>query len=139
MLLDDVTTGPSNDLQVSTALARDMVTKYGMSENLGPVALEGAGGKALFGRGVNEKEYSEEVSALIDKEVSKIMKEGLQRATEVLTKYGSYLETIAQKLIKDETLEQEEFYQIVKAIIPPEKQQAPEFQPVVENGAVVST
>src|SRR6185369_11103238 len=51
MLFDDLTTGPSNDLQVSTALARDMVTKYGMSDMLGPVALEGQGGKVLFGRG----------------------------------------------------------------------------------------
>ena len=59
MIFGDLTTGPSNDLQVSTALARDMVTKYGMSESLGPVALEGAGGKALFGRGEKEKEYSE--------------------------------------------------------------------------------
>ena len=64
MVFGDLTTGPSNDLQVSTAMARDMVTKYGMSENLGPIALEGSGGKTLFGRGVNEKEYSEEVGAL---------------------------------------------------------------------------
>ncbi|MBX4216195.1 cell division protein FtsH, partial [Candidatus Parcubacteria bacterium] len=64
MIFGDITTGPSNDLQVSTALARDMVTKYGMSA-LGPLALEGMGGKTLFGRGLNDKEYSEEVSAKI--------------------------------------------------------------------------
>src|SRR4029077_688339 len=63
MLFDDISTGPSNDLQVSTALARDMVTKYGMSDMIGPVALEGQGGKVLFGRGVEEKEFSEKVGA----------------------------------------------------------------------------
>ncbi|MFA6095879.1 MAG: ATP-dependent zinc metalloprotease FtsH, partial [Candidatus Paceibacterota bacterium] len=73
MMFSDLTTGPSNDLQVSTALARDMVTKYGMSEKLGPVALEGAGGRVLFGRGVAEGEYSEKVASEIDAEVSKMM------------------------------------------------------------------
>jgi len=58
-IFGDVTTGPSNDLQVLTALARDMVTKYGMSEKLGTVALEGEGGRALFGGGIDGKEYSE--------------------------------------------------------------------------------
>src|SRR4029077_20630154 len=84
MLFDDLTTGPSNDLQVSTALARDMVTKYGMSDMLGPVALEGQGGKALFGRGVEEKEHSEEVSREIDAEVTRIMSEARKRAEEIL-------------------------------------------------------
>ena len=55
MVFGDVTTGPSNDLQVSTALARDMVTKYGMSDKLGAIAFEGAGGRALFGQGVEEQ------------------------------------------------------------------------------------
>jgi cell division protease FtsH len=63
MIFGDLTTGPSNDLQVSTALARDMVTRYGMSEKMGPIALEGEGGRALFGgRGVEDKEYSDKVS-----------------------------------------------------------------------------
>ena len=62
MVFGDITTGPSNDLQVSTALARDMVTKYGMSDDIGPIALEGSGGRALFGKGVEDKEYSEKVS-----------------------------------------------------------------------------
>lgn len=96
MIFGDLTTGPSNDLQVSTALARDMVTKYGMSENLGPVALEGASGKALFGKGVNEKEYSEQVGALIDKEVSKIMKDAYNKAEKIVTDHRPLLDIITQ-------------------------------------------
>jgi cell division protease FtsH len=109
----DLTTGPSNDLQVSTALARDMVTKYGMSESLGPVALEGIGGKALFGRGVNEKEYSEEVSALIDKEVSKIMKDAYSKAEKIITEYKQLLNIIAKRLIETESIERDEFEKIL--------------------------
>jgi cell division protease FtsH len=115
MIFGDLTTGPSNDLQVSTALARDMVTKYGMSESLGPVALEGAGGKALFGRGVNEKEYSEEVSALIDKEVSKIMKDAFDKAEKIISEHRPLLDVIAKRLIETESIERDEFESILVA------------------------
>jgi len=113
MIFGDLTTGPSNDLQVSTALARDMVTKYGMSESLGPIALEGAEGKALFGRGVNEKEYSEEVGALIDKEVSKIMKEAYDKAEKIITEHRPLLDIIARRLIETESIERDEFESIL--------------------------
>jgi cell division protease FtsH len=115
MVFGDLTTGPSNDLQVSTALARDMVTKYGMSESLGPVALEGANGKALFGRGVNEKEYSEEVGALIDKEVSKIMKEAYNKAEKIITEHRPFLDVIAKRLIETESIERDEFESMLVA------------------------
>ncbi len=115
LIFGDLTTGPSNDLQVSTALARDMVTKYGMSDNLGPVALEGAGGKALFGRGVNEKEYSEQVGDLIDKEVSKIMTEAKEKAEKIITEHRPLLDIIAKRLIETETIERDEFESILVA------------------------
>jgi cell division protease FtsH len=109
MYFDDLTTGPSNDLQVSTALARDMVTKYGMSDMLGPVALESQGGKVLFGRGVEEKAFSEKVAADIDAEVSRIMKEGFKIAEETITTNKKLLEAIANRLIETETIERAEF------------------------------
>ncbi|KKP56414.1 MAG: Lysyl-tRNA synthetase [Parcubacteria group bacterium GW2011_GWC1_34_10] len=115
IVFGDLTTGPSNDLQVSTALARDMVTKYGMSDNLGPIALEGAEGKTLFGRGVNEKEYSEEVGAMIDKEVSKIMKEAHQKAEQIIIERRPLLDIIAKRLIETETIERDEFESILVA------------------------
>ncbi len=113
MLFDDLTTGPSNDLQVSTALARDMVTKYGMSEKLGPVALEGQGGKVLFGRGVEEKEFSEKVAADIDAEVSRIMKEAESKAINTITENRPLLDAIAKRLMDVETIERPEFEQIL--------------------------
>jgi len=115
IVFGDLTTGPSNDLQVSTALARDMVTKYGMSEDLGPIALEGAEGKTIFGRGVNEKDYSEEVGAMIDKEVSKIMKEAHQKAEQIIIEHRPLLDIIAKRLIETETIERDEFESILVA------------------------
>lgn len=114
-IFGDLTTGPSNDLQVSTALARDMVTKYGMSDLIGPMALEGSGGRALFGRGVGDGEYSEEVSARIDAEVSKIMSEAYKKAEDIITHQRPVLDAIAKRLIDVETIERDEFEKILIA------------------------
>jgi cell division protease FtsH len=114
-IFGDLTTGSSNDLQVSTALARDMVTRYGMSEKVGPIALEGSGGRAMFGRGVEDKEYSQEVSALIDSEVSKIMKEAYAKTEEIITKHRKLLDIIALRLVEVETIEREEYEKIIVA------------------------
>ncbi|MFA6158753.1 MAG: ATP-dependent zinc metalloprotease FtsH [Candidatus Paceibacterota bacterium] len=123
MMFGDLTTGPSNDLQVSTALARDMVTKYGMSDKMGPVALEGAGGKVLFGRGVGEGEYSERVAAEIDGEVSRIMTDGMNRAEKVITDHKKALDAIALTLMEVETIERDDFEKILVAhgIVPKKK------------------
>jgi ATP-dependent metalloprotease FtsH len=115
MIFGDITTGPSNDLQVATALARDMVTKYGMSDNLGPVALEGAGGRIVYGsKGLTEHEYSEEVSAKIDAEVSRIMSDAHKKAKKVLTDYRKALDAIAEKLCEVETLERDAFEDLLR-------------------------
>ena len=115
MVFGDVTTGPSNDLQVSTALARDMVTRYGMSDKLGALAFEGTeGGRAMFGRGLEEKEYSDKVGAEIDAEVSRIMSEALARANKVVTEHKAALEAIAKRLIETETIERDEYEGIIK-------------------------
>jgi cell division protease FtsH len=113
MIFDDVTTGPSNDLQVSTKLARSMVTKWGMSDAIGPVALEGNDGQALFGSGVDKNQHSDRHEQLIDDEVSKIMNNALVVARETLTKYRDALEAVAQKLLETETLEQNQYNEII--------------------------
>ncbi|OHA84434.1 MAG: cell division protein FtsH [Candidatus Yonathbacteria bacterium RIFCSPLOWO2_01_FULL_47_33b] len=125
MVFGDITTGPSNDLQVATALARDMVTKYGMSDKLGPVALEGSGGRTLFGRGIEGREYSEDMSAKIDAEVSKIMNEGFARAREACTTHRKALNAIADELVIQESIEREEFEKILIAngIMPKRKEE----------------
>ncbi len=115
MMFGDLTTGPSNDLQVSTALARDMVTKYGMSDMVGPVALEGQEGKALFGRGVEEKSFSEKVSADIDAEVSRIMNEAKDKAEKTITENKKLLDAIAAVLMDKETIERADFESILVA------------------------
>ncbi|MEK7530417.1 MAG: ATP-dependent zinc metalloprotease FtsH [Patescibacteria group bacterium] len=115
VVFGDLTTGPSNDLQVLTALARDMVTKYGMSDVMGPMALEGEGGRTLFGRGVSEKEYSEEVSAKIDAEVKEIIDTAYHKALHIITEKRSVLDAIAKKLVEVETLERDAFEKILIA------------------------
>ena len=116
MIFGDVTTGPSNDLQVSTALARDMVTRYGMSDKIGAMALEGAGGKPLFGgQGMDGKEYSERMGADIDSEVSLIMKTAYDKAEKIIVEYRHVLDAIAKKLIEVETIEKDEYETIISA------------------------
>ena len=116
MIFGDVTTGPSNDLQVSTALARDMVTRYGMSDKIGAMALEGAGGKPLFGgSGMDGKEYSEKMGAEIDSEVSLIMKTSYDKAEKIIIEYRHVLDAIAKKLIEVETIEKDEYETIISA------------------------
>ncbi len=114
MIFDDITTGPSNDLQVLTALARDMVTKYGMSDKIGPVALEGSGGRALFGAGVDGQEFSEKVSELIDSEVKGMIDEAYEKARNILTNHRVAFDAIAQRLLKVETLERKEYEDLLR-------------------------
>lgn len=110
----DLTTGASNDLQVISALARDMVTKYGMSEEIGPVSFETETGKVIRGTVVGERDYSEQITSKIDSEVSRIINEAYDRAEKLLDEYGEVLEGIAQKLIEVETLERPEFEELLK-------------------------
>jgi len=115
MVFDDLTTGPSNDLQVVANLARDMVTKYGMSDKLGPIALEGSGGSMVGGGFSENRGYSVEVGKSIDNEVSRIIEEGKNKAGEILIKYRKALDTIAVKLVAVETLERDEYEKILKS------------------------
>ena len=113
MVFGDLTTGPSNDLQVVANLARDMVTKYGMGA-LGPIALEGTGGRMIGGGMSEDRGYSPEVAKMIDDEVARIVKEGKERAKEILTKYRKALDAISVRLAEVETLEREEYEALLK-------------------------
>ncbi|MEI6022885.1 MAG: ATP-dependent zinc metalloprotease FtsH [bacterium] len=112
LVFGDITTGPSGDLQTSTNLARAMVTQWGMSDVLGPVALEQNTRNPMTG---NSREYSEKIGDLIDAEVERMMKEARDRATKVLVDYRHVLDIIAAKLIEVETLEQKEYEDIISA------------------------
>ncbi|MCF7834067.1 MAG: ATP-dependent zinc metalloprotease FtsH [Candidatus Pacebacteria bacterium] len=114
MVFGDVTTGPSSDLQMVNNVARAMVTRFGMSDAIGPIALVGSGGGSAW-EGSRDKEYSEAVSAKVDDEISKIVDGGLKSAEKVLTENRKTLDAIAKKLIEVETLEQEEYEKILVA------------------------
>jgi cell division protease FtsH len=90
---------------------------------MGPIALEGEGGRAMFGRGVDDKEYSDKVNAEIDAEVSAIMNGNMKRAEEIVKDHRKALDAIAKRLIEKETIEREEFEQILLAngIMPKKK------------------
>ncbi len=124
MVFGDITTGPSNDLQVLSALARDMVARYGMSEALGPIAFDAAMGKALFGQGIDGTEQSEEVATQIDAEVKRIIDDAHKKAGNVLKKHRKVLDAIAKQLVEVETIEREDFEKIliVHGIVPKKKE-----------------
>jgi len=115
IMFNDVTTGPSNDLQVSTALARDMVTKYGMSEKIGVLALESSGGRAMFGKGVEENVFSEKLASDVDSEVARIMDEAYRKAEDIVTTHRAALDAIAKRLVEVENIEREEYESIIVA------------------------
>lgn len=115
MIFGTTTTGPSNDLQVSTAIARAMVTRYGMSDAFGPIALESDGGKTLFGQGITDRDYSEKVGDLIDSEVLRLMNEAHNKAKEILSSHRNILDIVTKKLMEVETLEREEYEAILEA------------------------
>ncbi len=127
----DVTTGPSNDLQVLSALARDMVTRYGMSDKMGTIALVGDSGRAMFGNGVDAG-FSEKVSSEIDAEVKMIIDTAYKKAEHIITVHRKLLDAIAFRLVEVETLEREEFEQIliVHGVQPKKKQEVVEPKPV---------
>ncbi len=134
LVFKELTTGASNDLKVATGMARNLITQYGMSDELGPVTLGEQHSNVFLGRDIGEqKNYSESVAQKIDDEVRRIMREAEQRATDVMTEHRKYLDTIADRLIKEETLEKEQFEEIVSDIIPDSKKKTPEFTEVLPD------
>jgi cell division protease FtsH len=121
MIFGDITTGPSSDLQVASNMARAMVTRWGMSDVIGPVALA-EGSKSPWSDHI-EKEYSESLAETVDAEIKKIIDGGLKSAEKVLLENRKALDAIADKLIEVETLEQEEYEKIIIAhgILPKKK------------------
>ncbi len=136
LIFGELTTGASNDLKVASGLARKMVTQYGMSDAFGPIVLGEGHENVFLGRDIGEqKNYSEDTAQKIDAEVRRIMAEGEARATQVMTQYRTYLDTIADRLLKEETLEQEAFNEIVKDIVPANKKKLPDFQNVAPDNS----
>lgn len=114
-VFNELTTGASNDLQRATELANKLVTKYGMSDKLGPRTFGNREEMVFLGREMTtEKDYSEEVAAQIDKEVSKFIDTAFNTAKKILTQKRKKLDQIAQTLIEKETIERKEFERLMK-------------------------
>jgi len=111
LAFNEVSTGDQNDLERATKLARKMITEYGMSENLGPLTFgHGHEDKVFLGRDISrERNYSEEVAALIDKEVRALVEGAYERAKGILKREWDKLEKIVEALLERETLNRDEF------------------------------
>lgn len=114
IVFNEITTGASSDLQKATELARELVTKYGMSDNLGPVTFGKREELVFLGKELHEdRNYSEKVAAQIDEEISLLIKKAYEKAEQVLKKDKALLKKIAGVLMKKETIEKEEFEKLV--------------------------
>ncbi len=123
---DSITTGAQNDLEKVTATARNMVTTYGMSFKMGNMAYGKSEEHVFMGRDFgHSRDYSEEIAADIDREVKKIVDERYNLAKELLLGNRDMLEVIAKELLERETLDEEEFEEIMKRV--EEKRQHHEF------------
>jgi cell division protease FtsH len=120
IVFGDTTTGSSNDIEKATSLARAMVTQYGMSEKLGPLAFGKKEEMVFLGREISEqRNYSDEVAAKIDSEVRAIIDNGFERARAALTKHRDVLDRLAALLVEKETIEHDEFESLFEGILPP--------------------
>jgi cell division protease FtsH len=108
LIFNDVTTGASNDLEIATDLAKQLVLKFGMSEKLGPISFSKPQREFSL-----EKEYSEKTAELIDEEVQNIINEALERALKVLEMKKDKLEKVAQVLVKKEVIEKKQFEKLI--------------------------
>jgi len=120
LVFGDTTTGSSNDIEKATSLARAMVTQYGMSEKLGPLAFGKKEEMVFLGREISEqRNYSDEVAAKIDSEVREIIDRAYGRAKEALTTHRAVLDRLAALLVEKETIEHEEFEALFDGVVPP--------------------
>lgn len=115
VFLDDISTGAQNDLERATEIVRNMVTDYGMSEEVGPLALGQKNGDQVFlGRDLSkDKNYSEEVASLIDKEVKRFVEEAYDKATRILSENKEMVEKMVTELKEEETLVSDDIRRII--------------------------
>ena len=113
LILNDISTGASNDIERATQIARSMVTKYGMSDRIGTLTLGSSQNEVFLGRDfAQSKEYSEETAAIIDEEVKKIVDKAYNEAKQILTEHIDKLHAVAGVLLEKEKIEADEFEQI---------------------------
>jgi cell division protease FtsH len=119
IVFDDITSGASNDLERVTRMARAMVTRLGMSEQLGPMVYGQKEELIFLGREISEqRDYSEAIAEQIDQEVRRLVNEAYTRARQILSEYRDKLDAVAQRLLEVETIGREEFESIFPPPVP---------------------
>ena len=117
LVLGDISTGASNDIERASAIARAMVTKYGFSEKLGPIVYGSGHDEVFLGREINNsKNYSESIAAAIDQEVRAIIDSAYTKCEKILTDNMDKLHAVAKELFEKEKLDGKEFETIMKSI-----------------------
>ena len=116
LILDDISTGASNDIERASKIARSMVMKYGMSDKLGTITFGNDQEEVFLGRDINNvKNYSDDIAAVIDVEVKKIIDTGYNRAKKILEEHIDKLHAVAHVLLEKEKIEGEEFEAIMNS------------------------
>ncbi len=132
LYLEDISTGASNDIQRASNIARQMVTKYGMSEKLGPILYGSESDEVFLGRDfTTQRSYSENVAAQIDEEIKAIVEEAYRKAEEILKEHEAEVRATAEALLEKEHLSGEEF----AAIFEPKAEEPAEEIPAAEEAA----
>ncbi len=115
LIFNEITTGASNDLKIASELAKDLVTKYGMSEKLGPVAFGDHEELVFLGKEISEgRNYSEKIASEIDEEIKKFIRDARTVTEKILKTRKAKLVLIAKELIEKETIEKDEFMALIK-------------------------
>ncbi len=131
--LDDICTGASNDIERATSIAKRMVTEWGMSDHLGPLSYGQSNGEVFLGRDFGKsRDYSEEVAAVIDKETRGIVEESFEKACSILVEKRDVLETVAQTLLKNNTISGEEFKDIYNGVTVVEAEEVDDTEDVIK-------
>ncbi len=136
IIFNDISTGASNDIQRATETARNMITKYGMSEKLGPIAFGSDNDEVFLGKNyTHTRNYSETVAAVIDEEVEKIINNAYKRTEKILREHIDQLHIVSKALIKLEKIDKEQFESLMATGTLPEDK-VEEIAPVIEENTV---
>ena len=136
IIFNDISTGASNDIQRATETARNMITKYGMSEKLGPIAFGSDNDEVFLGKNyTHTRNYSETVAAAIDEEVENIINNAYKRTEAILKEHIDQLHIVSEALIKLEKIDKEQFESLMTTGALPEDK-VEEIAPVIEENTV---
>ncbi len=140
IIFGDISTGASNDIQRATEIARNMITKYGMSEKLGPIAFGSDNDEVFLGKNyTHTRNYSENIASAIDEEVEAIINNAYNRTETILTEHIDQLHLISKVLIDLEKIDKEQFESLMTTGALPEENEETSVAETVENTEAVET